>query len=204
MKKVMWMLLLAWIVVVVPALAQDEAGYEQPGGQGEEMSEEMEAFMKLAAPGEHHAHLAKMAGKWETSVKVWMQPGAPPMESTGTSDNEMILGGRYLRSNFNGTFMGGPFEGMGIDGYDNLQQKHVGMWIDTASTTMMRFEGTCSQGGKVLETTSDVMDPMTGRMKKIKGKITLVDDNKFLYEAWEPGPDGEYFRSMEITYKRKS
>ena len=38
------------------------------------------AVMKLAAPGEHHQHLARIAGDWKAASKMWMEPGAPPIE----------------------------------------------------------------------------------------------------------------------------
>jgi hypothetical protein len=132
-----------------------------------------------------------------------MQPGAEPMESEGKAQNEMILGGRFLQSEYTGDFMGDTFVGMGIDGYDNLLEKHVGMWVDSAGTMMMQFVGECSDAGKVLKTKSEYLDPMSGEMATMKGRITIVDDNTYTYESWSQGPDGEFFKSMEITYTRE-
>jgi hypothetical protein len=116
----------------------------------------------------------------------------------------MIMGGRFLQSEVSSEFMGNPFSGFGIDGYDNGLKKHVGVWIDTAGTMMLQFLGECSEGGNVLKTMSEFPDPQSGENRKMKGKVTLVDDDQFTYESWNEGPDGEFFKSMEITYKRKS
>jgi hypothetical protein len=132
-----------------------------------------------------------------------MQPGALVTETEGEAQNQMILGGRFLKSEFTGQFMGEPFVGMGIDGYDNTLQKHIGVWVDSAGTMMAQFVGECSEAGKVLKTKSEYLDPMSGEMATMKGKITVVDDNKFTYESWSQGPDGDFFKSMEITYTRK-
>ena len=57
----------------------------------------MEAYAKFGKPGAQHKMLETMAGSWETKVKTWPQPGMPPMESTGSSQAKMIMGGRFLQ-----------------------------------------------------------------------------------------------------------
>ena len=56
----------------------------------------MEVYTKLGTPGAPHKVLASMAGSWNTKVKSCMEPGKPPTESAGTSEQKMILGGRFL------------------------------------------------------------------------------------------------------------
>ena len=56
----------------------------------------MDVYKKLGTPGAPHKLLANMAGSWNTKIKSWMEPNNPPMESTGTCEQKMILGGRFL------------------------------------------------------------------------------------------------------------
>jgi hypothetical protein len=188
-------LALAWL----PAVAGQEETEVAPGMT----AEMMEAWQKVATPNEHHEHLARMAGTWEAQGTFWMQPGAPPSKSTGTAHNEMILGGRFLQSHYDSEFMGEPFVGMGLDGFDNAIQKHIGVWVDSAGTMMLQFVGECSDNGKVLESISEFLDPMSGELTRMKGVITLVDDDKYTFESWNQGPDRKFFKSMELTYTRK-
>jgi len=74
------------------------------------VDERMAAWMKYAQPGDGHRFLRQLAGSWEASTKLWMEPGAPPMESTGSSVNERIMGGRFLKSDYTGE----PFKTMEI------------------------------------------------------------------------------------------
>ena len=99
--------------------------------------EQMAAWMKYANPGEKHAYLKKLEGKWTGKAKFWMQPGAPPTESEGTAVNTLILGGRFLQSSYTSEVMGQPFEGFGLDGYDIHKQKYIGLWTDTMATKML-------------------------------------------------------------------
>jgi hypothetical protein len=199
MKKPRLFLVVALALAILPATAGEG---EAEGAQGM-TPEMMEMWAKVATPNEHHAHLARMAGTWNVHGKFWMQPGAPPTESGGMAQNQMILGGRFLQTEYTGDFMGESFVGMGLDGYDNLLEKHVGMWVDSAGTMMMQFVGECSEAGKVLKTKSEFLNPMNGEMTTMKGAITVVDDDKYTYESWNEGPDGEFYKSMEITYTRK-
>jgi len=191
-------------VLCVAALTALACGLGLPfAAQGQEQEDPaMAAMMKLAAPGEHHQHLAKLAGDWKTAGKFWMVPGAPPDESSGTMHFEPILGGRFMQSHYKGAMMGMAFAGIGLDGYDNLKQKHIGMWIDNMGTMMMTFEGTCTDGGKVTTTTSSFTDPATGQAMTMKSVVTLVDANKMLFEAFMKPAGGEFSKSLEITYTR--
>ena len=50
------------------------------------MQEMMEAYQKLAIPGEPHKMLARWEGSWDVRMKSWMEPDQPPMESKGTAE----------------------------------------------------------------------------------------------------------------------
>ena len=52
-----------------------------------QMKADMEGYMKLAQPGEHHKWLGEMAGSWKTVGKSWMSPGQPALEMTGTVES---------------------------------------------------------------------------------------------------------------------
>ena len=162
---------------------------------------DMEAMMKLAQPGEHHKMLAMLEGTWKTHGTFWMVPGAPPTESDGISKNTMIMAGRFLQSELKADFMGTPFTGLGIDGYDNASQKHIGTWMDSMGTMIMSSEGTCSDDHKVRTMISEFQDPATGKSMKMKQVITIVDSDKYIFEAYMVTSEGEV-KAMEIIYTR--
>ncbi len=104
------------------SLAQDPSKKEMSA----EEKAAMEAMMKAATPGDAHKNLARMVGRWDATVKMYAQPGAPAQVSTGTSVNKLVLGGRWVQESFDGNFMGMPFSGIGYTGYDNLKKQYVG------------------------------------------------------------------------------
>jgi hypothetical protein len=167
-----------------------------------DMQAEMEVYRKLGTPGASHQLLAAMAGSWETKMKSWMGPDAPPMESKGTSEQKMILGGRYLQQEFAGDMMGNPFSGIGIMGYDNHTKKYVSTWIDTMSTGIFFFEGTAAREGKTITQESQYDDPVRGPMA-YRAETRMVDDNTMVFEMYGTEKGGKEAKMMEITYTRK-
>jgi hypothetical protein len=79
----------------------------------------MEVFRKLATPGAPHKLLAVLAGTWDVRCTCWMEPGKPPNEHTGVSEQKMVLGERFLQQEFSGELKGSPFTGIGFTGYIN-------------------------------------------------------------------------------------
>ena len=190
--------------IVLAVCAGKALAAEEKGKQPEQaMPPEMAEMMKLAQPGEHHQHMAKMVGSWKTHGRFWMVPGAQPEESDGSMTVKPALDGRFFLSDFQGTFMGGPFHGMGMDGYDNFKQKHVGTWADSMGTMIMVFEGNCSEGGKVMEMKGTFDDPMTKKPSYMRMVSRWKDDRTVLLESYGPSPDGKEMKNMEIVYTRQ-
>jgi uncharacterized protein DUF1579 len=162
---------------------------------------EMEdAMMKAAQPGPQHEFLKKFAGDWKASVKSWMGPGEPQV-SEGSAHSEMILGGRFLQEDFKGNFMGQPFEGHGLTGYDNPGKKFVGTWVDSMTTGVMTSAGSLDKTGKVLTASATYTDPMTGKPGKSRMVTKIVDDNNHVFEMYGMH-EGKEVKEMEITYTR--
>jgi hypothetical protein len=166
---------------------------------------EMEAYMKLIQPGEHHKHLGNLAGKWKTSGKM-MTPGQPPIEMGGTMEASWILGGRYLQELHTGSFMGQPFEGRSLDGYDNMTKEYFSTWVDNMGTGVMVFRGSCDDPCKVLTETAEGPDPMTGNVVKSKNVTTFVDPDTYRFEMYMvgAGKDGQDTKIMEMIAKRQN
>jgi Protein of unknown function (DUF1579) len=192
--------LAVWTGVAASALAQDQSKAAAPSA---EEKAAMDAVMKAATPGEPHKQLATMAGTFDVKAKMWMQPGAPAQESTGTSENKMIMGGRYLEQNYEGTMMGQPFSGMGITAYDNVTKQYMGSWADTMTTGLMISSGSAGSAPNTIKMTASMADPVSGKKMVVSEKVTITDADHHKLEMWGPGPDGKEFKMMEIAYTRK-
>jgi hypothetical protein len=196
MRTTMWMLLVATGLILTPAL---RAAEEKKQPSQEEM---MAAMMKAAAPGPEHQKLKMMEGKFKADVTAIM-PDGKEEKSAGTINNEMILGGRYLKNDYSGTMMGQPFKGCGLIGYDNMKKKYTMLWVDEMSTQMMLSEGTLDESAKTITATCTVDCPMDNTKKTMKSVVTLTDEDHHSYEMYEVGADGKETRCLSIKYTRE-
>jgi len=162
----------------------------------------MDVYKKLATPGEPHKQLASLEGSWATKTKEWMEPNKPPMESTGSCEEKMLLDGRFLQQQCTGEMMGQPFTGLGMIGYDNHTKKYVSTWTDSMSTGIFVMDGTGSADGKTVTLKGGHQDPIEGRMEH-RAVWKLVDPNTQIFELYGAGKGKEDLKMMEITYTRK-
>jgi hypothetical protein len=94
--------------------------------QGMEMDPAMQEALKRGTPGEHHKGLEPFVGRFTTTSRLWMKPGAPPQESTGSAEHTWVLGGRFLRMDVRGDLGGQPFEGLGTSAVPTCE---CAVWI---------------------------------------------------------------------------
>jgi hypothetical protein len=192
--KIPWTAIAAVLTlsVVLPAQTQDA-----------NQQKAMEAYLKNMAVNENHGHLQFFVGDWDVETTSWMMPGADPQVSQNTGQTRSILGGRFIQTDFKGTMMGQPFEGVQILGYDNMQQKFVTFWIDSSSTSFFLLTGTFDPAGNVFVDTALWADPLTGGTAPVRAVTTILGPDEFKYEMYMGQPGGGEFKSMENVYTRR-
>jgi hypothetical protein len=190
---------LALVLLCSSAFAADDPKPKQMSA--EEMAS-MQAMMKAMTPGENHKALDGMVGTFDAKVTMWMQPGAPPVTSTGKCVNSWVLGNRYIEQKMTGNFMGMPFEGIGYTGYDNVKKQYWGTWIDNMGTGVMVSTGSMTDAGKSWKFTGTMADPMSGKDTTSETRISVADHDHHTMEMWGPAPDGKMVKMMEIAYSR--
>ena len=99
------------------ALGRAAAQEEPAGGGAEAGAFEMPEWTQK---GPEHEEMARLAGDWDVTTRIWMAPGQPPMESGGSATTELLYDGRFVRQSMQADMMGVPFEGTWIGGYDRV------------------------------------------------------------------------------------
>jgi hypothetical protein len=153
-------------------------------------------------PGEQHKHMAAMAGDWTYTGKMWMDPSAPPLETSGNATMTVIMEGRFLKQELKGQFQGVEFQGFGLVGYNNLTKQLQSAWVDNMGTAMLIMTGTCDADGKVFISFGEYKDPTKSEIQKIKAVSTIVGPDDLLDEMFLLLPDGKEIKTMELIYKR--
>lgn len=155
-------------------------------------------------PLPEHAILKKDVGTWDASIKSWQQPDAEPIESKGSEKNEMLSGDMWLLSRFEGSF--GPFKfvGVGSLGYDPVQKKYIGTWIDNMSPFLMITKADYDAATKTMTGIGESHNPETNEVMKTKSIARYIDDNTRTFAMYTTGADGKEWKMLEITYKRRA
>lgn len=190
-------------VVAAFTLMSPVQGQEADGAAGDDHQAMMEAWEQAGTPGEQHAMLERMAGSWDLEVRMWMDPSAEPTTSSATAERRMVMDGRFLEEETSGSFMDAPFEGYALTGYNNVTGEFEATWIDNHSTIIFISRGELDPDGDGLVFRGTYSDPVTGSEKESRMVLRREGDDREVHEMFEPGPNGEEMKTMEIVYTRK-
>lgn len=161
------------------------------------------AMMDYGTPGEMQKLLASFNGTWKGEMTMWMDPVAPPSQSTFTATYRMILNGLYQETISKGNVGGMAFEGRGIWGYDNAKKKFVSTWIDNMGSGIAYSEGDYDSAAKTITLTGKMTNPLDGKDFPLKEVLKIVDDNTQVIEMYQPAPGtGQEYKSMELRLTR--
>jgi hypothetical protein len=167
-----------------------------------DMAALMAESMRLGTPAEEHARLAEQVGKWKVSGAFYMEPGGEPQPMEATAETKTLLGGRIVQETFRSQFMGMPFEGLLLQGYDNLKGHYWTVWYDNMSTWGSYSTGNYDGEGRlVLEGT--MYDAMTPKGRKVRTVITEQDEDHANMKMFDVSPDGEAAMTMDLNYTRQ-
>lgn len=165
------------------------------------MEADMKAMMAAGAVGAEHKSLEQFAGEWTCKMAFWMDANSPPMEGEGESDNEMVLGGRVLMQEFEGTSPMGTMHGVGQTGYDNVTKRWWSTWMDDMSTGIMMMYGDPKDNGMTMS--GECTDCTTGKPMKMRTTLTIQSPDQHTFAMYTTKAGEKEFKSGEIVYTRK-
>lgn len=174
---------------------------ETPAEPEPDQETQMKNYMAYAAPGAPHEMMKSWDGEWDARV-ITFGMGPQPDTSMGKAVNKTIMGGRYQVSNFTGTMMGSPFEGMSTLAYDNDKKIFMSTWIDNMGTGIMMSEGPWDDATKTITLKGKMHNAGNGKEEDFRQTLKVVDDNTQVSEMYS-NKGGQETKWMEITYTRK-
>ncbi|MCA9299048.1 MAG: DUF1579 domain-containing protein [Phycisphaerales bacterium] len=169
----------------------------------EQQQREMEQkWMEAMTPGEAHERIVKSAGTWHAKIRYMMDPAMGWQETEGTMRNTSILGGRWVRQDFEGDFGGMPYQGLGYIGYDNMTGEYISTWCDNMSTGLMVMKGTYDAANKTYEFKGEFNDAVMGKGKQ-RDVVRVLGDDAEVMEMYQTLPGQPERLVMEMTYTRE-
>ena len=190
MKKRILFTLLITLVFLAPCYAQEQSAAQ------------MEMMEKLSQPGKYHELLEDFVGTWSANVTMWMEPNAPPIVSKGQATFKLIFDGRFLYGDFLGEFMGTPFKGINIMGYDNGKKEFFSIWIDNSTTGLLSSTGRYDEDTKKYHFLAEMFDPVSGQTMELREEAYFASKDEYISVTYAKPKDGEEFKNMEMKYTR--
>lgn len=153
-----------------------------------------------SGPGPQHESIARFAGTWRAEVQLWMDPTGDPMVSHGTMTNQMIVGDRFLQQEYHDD--AGMFEGRGFWGYNHIDRRFEGFWIDSMATFFQIEHGRLDESKNIYVMEGSMTNPGTGQPMKKRSVIKLTGPDEHSLELYFAPQGGPEAKAMEIRYKR--
>ncbi|MGQ0553607.1 MAG: DUF1579 family protein [Planctomycetota bacterium] len=166
----------------------------------------MQRWMDACTPNENHQKLAVMLGEWDSVMRMWMAPGAEPMESRGSAKVTWLVDGRWMRyeSETAGIFGMPDTKHFGTFGYDNFKKKYVWSQVDSFGTNMLHGEGFLDQLGTALHLYGPMDEPMDGTNDKpVRYTWRFTSPDALLLEVHDLAIGERNTKVVEIAYTRK-
>ncbi len=158
-------------------------------------------MMELGQPAAHHGHMKPLAGDFSIKGKMFSAMGEMPFE--GDVSTTWVMGNRFLRTKYTGAFMGSPFEGFGLMGYDNVRQKYQNTWAMTIATGMDWSFGSYDAETKTFTFEYEMQMPDRSVYEK-RETIVVKSDDEYVSTSYSrlKGAKEEH-KEMEMVATRK-
>jgi hypothetical protein len=159
------------------------------------------AAMRATQPGEHHKQLEVLAGDWDVVVTFII--GGQEHQGKVACQSTWVLGGRFLKQEYNTVAGGIPLSVLQYVGYDNQKKKFFEIKMDSMDTGVLHTEGSISDDGKTITNVGERTDPMTGKAGKLRTVTTIIDPDHYTLEWFQIGADGKDQRVVTLSHTRK-
>ena len=163
------------------------------------MSEKLTASKKDGA----HALLARMAGAWEGTSKLWLDPDQAPEGTPIRGTLKPVLDGLFLVHEYDGTAMGKPQRGLMIIGHFLGEDRWMSAWVDSFhnGTRILNSHGSAGADAHVPDMLGNYPAP-PGPDWGWRTTFDLKTDDQLVITMFNLDPEGNEAKAVEIDYRR--
>jgi Protein of unknown function (DUF1579) len=153
-----------------------------------------------------HARLARMAGDWAGTYRLWFEPGAPISEAPQRGTIRSVLDGRFLLHEYEWRFDDKIRTGIALYGYHLDEARWECAWVDSfhcgSSILFSQTAGVVDPAHlAVLGSYGDGQTP-PGPRWGWRTEIEQPDDDTLVIVMTNIAPDGEEAKAVEVRYAR--
>lgn len=157
---------------------------EEPNYPPKNMSKVGTVGWQKATLKPEHEVLSGLVGHFTTKVHLYDGPYKRKMDTEGTAEGKVVMGGPFVQLTHSELRMMQPFESMAIYGFDTAIGKYTADAIDNTSTAIVRFIGTYDAGKKQLVMSGRFSDQTARILTIVRTVTTFVDAKTFTYDEF--------------------
>ena len=152
--------------------------------------------------GSPHHFLAKLAGGWAGTSRLWLEPDVLSGEAPMIGNIQLILDRRFALFLYQSAVDGESQHGMFTFGYNTLSDRYEASWVDSFhnNTAIMFCVGTSVENG--FSVLGSYPDPTGGPDWGWRTVVELPDDDHLLITAYNILPEGGEAKATEARLTR--
>jgi hypothetical protein len=152
--------------------------------------------------GSPHHFLARLAGGWAGTSKLWLEPDTLTDEAAIAGSIQIILDGRFALFLYQSSIEGEPQHGMFTFGYNTLLDRYEASWVDSFhnNTAIMFCTGNATKNGFFV--LGHYPNPTGGPDWDWRTEVALVDEDHLTITAYNISPEGGEAKATEAILTR--
>jgi hypothetical protein len=163
-----------------------------------------ERLERSRGPGGAHAFLASIAGDWEGTTRLWLEPGKLTDTSPSRGRIRLALGGRFAVHEYEGSVAGDPLSGIAIYGCDVVTAEWQMAWADTWHMATCLLWSTGPGAPAPYAVRGWYRDPSGGPPWGWRTELRLEGPDRLVVRMFNVTPEGEEALAVETVYDRRS
>lgn len=154
-------------------------------------------------PGAQHEQLLALVGRWSGTTSTWLDPSAPADQAGTEATIEALLGGRFIRIDYQSAVQGKPHAGQMLLGFHSDAGAFELAWLDSfhTGTALMLSTGPLQADGAISVLGSYRAGPERWGWRTVLRPPVLASD-ELVIEAYNIAPSGHEDRAIETRLKR--
>lgn len=155
-------------------------------------------------PGPQHEQLLALVGRWSGTTSTWLDPEAPADQAGTEATIEALLGGRFVRIDYQSAVQGKPHAGQMLFGFHSDARAFELAWLDSfhTGTAIMHSTGVASDGAH--GALASVLGSYSAGPERWGWRTVLrpLHRDELLIEAYNVSPRGHEDRAIATRLKR--
>ena len=158
---------------------------------------------QFPGPEQEHQWLQQFVGEWESVSEGTAGPGQPALKVEASLTSRM-LGDYWVVTEMKGDIVGTPMQAIQTIGYDPIEKKYVGTWVDSMMHHLWKYEGWVDDTGKRLTLEAEGPNFMAeGKTTKFRDAYEFQSADHIVATSSMLGEDGQWITFMSGHLRRK-